>query len=128
MVLLDTCALLWWTLDPEKLSPAAARACSAAARRRIAASSISIWEIGVKVRKKKLVLPTSFRDYVNRLQKVAHLELLPVTAAIWARSVELRWDNRDPADRVIVATASLNDLPIVTKDDRISSCYRNAIW
>jgi PIN domain nuclease of toxin-antitoxin system len=59
---------------------------------------------------------------------VAHLELLPVTAAIWARSVELRWDNRDPADRVIVATASLNDLPIVTKDDRISSCYRNAIW
>ncbi len=53
-VLLDTCALLWWTLDPEKLSQTAASACDMISFTGGAISSISIWEIGIKAKKKNL--------------------------------------------------------------------------
>ncbi len=39
-----------------------------------------------------------------------------------------RWEHRDPADRTIVATAVLKDLPIVTKDDIIGRFYPKVIW
>jgi PIN domain nuclease of toxin-antitoxin system len=128
MLLLDTCALLWWTLEPGRLSPAATRACAAAAGKGIAASSISVWEIGIKVRKKKLHLPLTFREYVERLGTLSRFELLPVTARLWADSIELAWDNPDPADRVIVATAGLLGAPIVTKDALIREFFADTVW
>lgn len=40
----------------------------------------------------------------------------------------LEWPHPDPADRTIVATASLNDIPIVTKDQIIREFYPQTIW
>jgi PIN domain nuclease of toxin-antitoxin system len=42
-----------------------------------------------------------------------------VDSVTWLRSVELAWDHRDPADRVIVATALLQNVPLVTADTEI---------
>lgn len=39
--------------------------------------------------------------------------------ATWLKSLELEWEHRDPADRVIVATALLRGTPLVTADDQI---------
>ena len=39
--------------------------------------------------------------------------------ATWLRSLALAWDHRDPADRVIVATAILQDVPLLTADAEI---------
>jgi len=128
MVLLDTCALLWWTLKPERLSPAAAAACEAALFDGIVISSISFWEIGIKVKKRKLVLPVSVSEYVSIVEALDRLEVVPVTAAVWLANLALKWDNRDPSDRTIVATAQLRGIPIVTADSRISSWYRHVIW
>ena len=52
---LDTSALIYWTLDPTKLTATAQAALQQAAR--LIVSSISIWEIGVKVQKGSLQLP-----------------------------------------------------------------------
>lgn len=128
MVLLDTCALLWWTLDPEKLSPAAAAACEAASRQGAAISSISIWEIGIKVKKGKLALPIPFPEFVGRLKKINRLEIIPVSETIWMENLALDWDNPDPADRTIVATARRRNLPIVTKDSDMAACYDRVVW
>jgi len=125
---LDTCALLWWTLDPKKLSPAAATACEAAAREGAVVSSISVWEIGIKVKKGKLALPIPFPEYVGRLKKVDGLEIVPVSDTIWLENLSLDWDNSDPADRTIVATARLRNLPIVTKDSRMAAYYDKVVW
>jgi PIN domain nuclease of toxin-antitoxin system len=59
VVLLDTHALLWWALDPDQLSPKATRAITAMEKTGGLASSISIWELGVKVQRGKLTLPLS---------------------------------------------------------------------
>ncbi len=75
-VVLDTSALIYWTLDPSKLTRDAANAIAAATR--ILVSSISIWEIGIKVQKGKLTIPLSIDDFAQRLQTVRGVELLRV--------------------------------------------------
>jgi PIN domain nuclease of toxin-antitoxin system len=56
VVVLDTHALLWWALDPDRLSPAAAACLRDMDRDGGFASAISIWELGIKVQRGKLDL------------------------------------------------------------------------
>ena len=125
---LDTCALLWWTLDPGQLSAPALAACEEIERKGGYASAISVWEIGIKVKRGKLDLGLPFHDYVRRLRAVDVLTLLPVDTDIWVANLALNWDHRDPADRTIVATAMQRELPIVTKDRLIANYYAHSIW
>lgn len=116
MILLDTHALLWWALDPERLSPTAAQQCERMEAAGGYASSISLWEIGIKVKRGHLELGITVEELARRIEQGAAVELLPVDVTTWLKSVELAWTHRDPADRVIVATALLRGLPLLTKD------------
>ena len=80
------------------------------------------------MKKGKLALPIPFPEYVGRLKKVDRLEIVPVTETIWLENLALDWDNPDPADRTIVATARLRNLPIVTKDGRMAAYYDKTVW
>ena len=126
MVLLDTSTLVFWTLDPERLTQTAEQAIMNADR--VCLSSISIWEIGIKVRKDKLVLPLSIRDFAENLERTDRVEVLPVDVRTWIGNLELDWNHRDPADRTIVATAKLHNCPLVTSDATILNFYSRAIW
>jgi PIN domain nuclease of toxin-antitoxin system len=119
MVVLDTHALLWWALDPDRLSRAAAASVREMELRGGFASAISIWELGVKIQRGKLDLGISIEEFTRRIDRSAIVELLPVDTATWLRSLGLAWDHRDPADRVIVATAVLRGAPLVTADEEI---------
>ena len=83
------------------------------------ASAISIWELGVKIQRGKLDLGISIGELTRRIDKSAIVQLLAVDTATWLQSLELAWDHRDPADRVIVATAILQGVPLVTADNEI---------
>ena len=119
MVVLDTHVLLWWAVDPDKLSSDAAASLAAMERHGGFASSISIWELGVKIQRGKLEIGISIDEFARRIRKSRIIELLAVTTATWLRSLELDWEHRDPADRVIVATALLQDVPLITADNEI---------
>ncbi len=118
MIVLDTHALLWWALDPDRLSQVAIARIREMERHGGFASAISIWEIGVKVQRGKLDLGISIEDFSSRIDKSA-IVLLAVDTATWLRSLELAWDHRDPADRVIVATALMQGVPLLTADGAI---------
>ncbi|MCY3765198.1 MAG: type II toxin-antitoxin system VapC family toxin [Gemmatimonadetes bacterium] len=126
MVLLDTLTLVFWTLDPDRLSEPAVQAVSDASQ--IAVSAVSIWEIGTKVQKEQLVMPISVREYTDRLEQIDRFEILPVCARTLIRSVELDWARYDTAGRVIAATAVLNACPIVTSDPALRAFYPQTIW
>lgn len=128
MVLLDTCALLWWTLDPDKLSAKAANACRTLEREGGAASAISLWELGIKMKRGKLAIGLSIEEYADRLRRLGCLELIPVDDRIWIENVNLAWERRDPVDRTIVATARLRKLPIVTPDGAMRAFHGRTIW
>ena len=126
MIVLDTSALVFWTLNRDRLSRTAAQAIADADR--IALSSISIWEIGIKVKKEQLSIPISIQEFTDKLEQIDRLDILPVDVQTWIKNLELDWDHRDPADRTIVATASLHACPLVTSDSAIRAFYSQAVW
>lgn len=129
MYVLDTCALVWWTLDPDRLSDPAAEAC-----RRIESeggglvSAISIWETGIKIRNGELDLGMPVRAFHALVLQMQTIEFVPVDDVTWLENVSLEWDHRDPADRTIVALSRLRNLPLLTSDDVIRRFHPNTIW
>jgi PIN domain nuclease of toxin-antitoxin system len=126
MIVLDTSALLYWTLDPARLSSKAGQAIEGAGQ--ILVSSICVWEIALKVKRQKLILPLAIPDYVERLGRLEALEILPVDVQAWRDNLALPWDHRDPADRTIVALAARRDCPLVASDQVIAAFYPKTIW
>lgn len=126
VIVLDTSALIFWTLDPDRLSTAAATAIAESQRTII--SSISIWEIGLKVKKDQLVLPLPMAAYVEKLQTVEGVEIVPVDEKTWLKNLELVWEHKDPADRTLVATAIIFSSPLVSSDKLIRKFYPETIW
>ena len=126
MIVLDTSALIFWTLDPQRLSPKAKQAIEQADR--ILISSISIWEIALKVKHQKLDIPLPMNEYVDRLRQLGSLEILAVDIQTWLDNVDLLWDHRDPADRTIVALAARNNCPLITSDEKIANFFAETIW
>jgi PIN domain nuclease of toxin-antitoxin system len=107
MIVLDTATLIYWTLDPDKLTEASEEAIEKTDT--IIISSISIWEIGLKAKRGHLILPLSIADYTQMLQGLDRVKIVPIDVTTWLENLSLNWEHRDPADRTIVATASLLD-------------------
>ena len=126
MIVLDTSALLFWTLDPGQLSAAAQDSIEKADR--IIISSISVWEIALKVKRHKLEIPLPIGDYAERLLRLEKVEILPVDVQTWLDNLELSWEHRDPADRTIVALAKRLDCSLVSSDGVIADFYPKTIW
>ena len=125
---LDTHVLLWWTLDPEMLSPRARDICAEVGRTGAVVSSISIWELGIKIKRGKLDIGLTIEEYLQRLRRLSSLSIVPVDAATWVRNLSLNWDHDDPADRTIVATALMRDAELVSKDRDIRTFYSRTVW
>ena len=129
MILLDTCAILWWVFNPSELSKKASLHIRKMESSFGYVSSISIWEIGIKVKKKKIEIPISIDELTSRLKRSRVIKIIPVDETIWINSIQLNWKNQDPADRVIVATASQLAVPIVTSDKEMRNAFKkNTIW
>ena len=128
MVFLDTCALLWWTLAPDYLSAKALEYCNKISSDGASISSITIWEIGIKIKKGILNIGEGLEAYAARLKSLNTVDIIPVDENIWIKNLSLKWFNNDPADRTIVATAMLKKLPIITKDKIIRDFYPEIIW
>jgi PIN domain nuclease of toxin-antitoxin system len=120
MILLDTCALLW-IMNKEPVLPAALSAVERAARTgELYASPVSAWEIGMLVRRGRLVLDVSAEVYVSRAFSRPGVQIAALTPEIVVRSSHLPGAlHGDPADRVLIATAMLMGLKLMTRDRRI---------
>lgn len=117
MILLDTHVWLWWLSDPSKLSSSAAALIDqAVAEDAVAISAISAWEVAVLVDRGRLDLDRSVDAFVRQTEALPFVHLVDVDARIAVASVRLDLPHRDPADRLIVATARLLDATLITKD------------
>lgn len=128
-IVLDTCALIWWSLDPARLSQQAKEACNYMGRDKNGlVPSIAIWEIAIKIKNKKLDLGVNLNEYVVTLKKSSVVQIVPIDENIWMESVNLEWGHRDPVDRVVVALARSNQAAIITADKEIANFYSEVIW
>ena len=85
-------------------------------------SAISGFEISIKHRKGKLQLPLPPREWLAQACTAYSLRELPVTLQIAALASEVAVPHADPCDRMIVATAQLHGIPVMTSDHLISIC------
>jgi len=128
-VVLDTCALLWWSLDPKQFSTSAMKAIDEMEKNKNGITpSMAIWEIAIKVKNKKLDLGIPLDSYVSKLQQSDVVKIVPVDENVLVKSVNLEWSHRDPVDRIMVALAIESNCSIVTKDSEIREFFPGAIW
>jgi PIN domain nuclease of toxin-antitoxin system len=113
-VILDTCALLWLAQGGGELSEVALQRIDTAPV--VYLSAISGFEIGIKVQKGKLALPARPMDWFTAVLAHHNLEMLSLELEVCIRSTELPAIHADPCDRMIIATAQVHHMPVVTTD------------
>lgn len=113
VILLDTHAWIWWNAEPSRLSARARKSIDSADA--VAVAAISTWEFAMLASRGRVVLDRPPLVWMQVALVRDRTTLLPLTAEIAARSIELTMHG-DPADRLILATAEVHDLRLVTKD------------
>lgn len=123
-VLVDTHVLLWWMEDRrERLSQRAIEAMTPPDAS-VVVSAATIWEIAIKCALGKLSVPTNLLANLER----ARVELLPITARHADRVATLPDHHRDPFDRLLVAQADLESIPLVSADESLRSYDVEVVW
>ncbi len=118
-ILLDTHTLLWLVSAPDEVSARARETISDPART-VAVSAVTAWEIAIKTRLGRLDGEPLLSAWPETVAAMGLIELAIEGAdAIFAG--RLRWDHRDPFDRMIVAQAARRGLTIATRDAEILS-------
>jgi PIN domain nuclease of toxin-antitoxin system len=118
--LLDTNSWLRIVGRPEELNPPTLSLVAAPGVLPFGLSAISIWEVTLKVRKRRLDLNPSIETWLQSALRRSLITVIPIDAEI-ARAANSLPDpfHEDPADRFVVATARLRDLTVVTSDNEI---------
>jgi PIN domain nuclease of toxin-antitoxin system len=121
--LLDTHILVWARLDPGQLTRRQRDFLAEVEARegRLAISAITLWEIAMMASTKKhLKVKASLPSLLAELENNPWIQVLPINAAVAAESVAIRPQlATDPADQMIVATARVFRIPLLTADERI---------
>ena len=115
-MILDTCALLWLASGDKKLSRSALKKINEASA--VYVSAISGFEVAIKVAKGKLRLPHPPQDWFEKVVEHHGLTVLQLELNVCIAAAELPRIHDDPCDRFIITTAKLNDLTVVTADER----------
>jgi PIN domain nuclease of toxin-antitoxin system len=114
--LIDTHILLWWLFNDPKLN-AECREIVRNPAHRILVSSVSAWEIATKYRICKLPEAKQIVEEYSQILHQAKFIELPITSAHALRAGSLPISHRDPFDRMIMAQAELENLPVITYDE-----------
>lgn len=126
-LLLDTHVFLWWNEDSPSLSRRVRTLLSDPATD-LFLSVVSVWEIVLKVRTSKLGLPAAPAVYIPARLAHYRIELLPLALAHVLASDTLPNHHRDPFDRMLVAQAQVERLPIATRDSQIRKYDVEKVW
>ena len=118
-VLLDSHVLLWWIGDAASLTPAARELFTTDAQE-LLWSAASTWELGIKAALGKLRLPEPLDRFVQRQLREQNLIGLPIYHDHAARAAALPPIHRDPFDRMLVAQALVENVPLLTRDAALS--------
>lgn len=126
-VLLDTHAFLWWIADDPQLSARAREIISDGANT-LYLSAASGWEIAIKAKLGKLKLPSNLAPFIAEQLADNAITALAVEMHHALHVYTLPDYHRDPFDRILIAQAQLEKLPILTADPQIARYPVEVLW
>ncbi|MEE9491798.1 MAG: type II toxin-antitoxin system VapC family toxin [Gammaproteobacteria bacterium] len=132
MIVIDTHVLVWWVSGDKSLSATAAKLIKDTldSGSEVIASSISAWEISMLIEKGRLILSMDVESWLDEVSQIDGVRFVSVDNEIGIKSATLPGEfHKDPADRMIVATARKLAIPLVTADKKIRNYeHVKTVW
>ena len=126
-ILLDTHAFVWWVTDSEELSRRARRLIADGANE-VFFSVASAWEIAVKSRLRRAVLPEDAEHFVSEQLEQNGFQILPIQLQHALGVASLPDLHRDPFDRLLVAQARSEELALLSRDQQLARYSVRVVW
>ncbi len=126
-VLLDTHAFLWLIHDDDRLSRAA-RQTFLNMENRLFFSAASMWEICIKMSLGKISLREGWSQIIQEEMERSTINWLPIQRSHCVEVVRLPFHHRDPFDRMLIAQALVEDMHLLSRDNRLSAYEIERIW
>jgi PIN domain nuclease of toxin-antitoxin system len=126
-VLLDTHTLLWFVENSLKLSVATSELIADASTERVV-SIVSLWEIAIKHSLGRLALPLPLKKFIATHVPANKVNLLPITVPHLLTFAQMPWHHRDPFDRILVAQALTENIPIISVDGALDAYGVQRLW
>lgn len=120
MILLDTHVVLWLAFSPAKISRRARAAIDGArtSATGLGISDITLLELATLAHKGRIHLGITLEDFLSEVE--TRFAVFPMTGKVCARAITLPDTYpKDPADRIIGATALVHGMPLITADESI---------
>jgi len=120
MILLDTHIWVWWVNESKDLSAKQMKLIEKSISKGLALSLISIWEVAKLVEKKRLLLTTPINEWIEKASAYPGIDIIPLSNDIIIKSTQLPGNfHNDPADQLIVASSIIQEIPLLTADEKI---------
>jgi len=131
MIVADTQVIIWDALKPELLSSRAKKAIREANRQDgIVFCEISLWEIAMLMKKRRLSVDVNYQEFIRLVSDSNNYMFKGISPQIAELSTHLfSTTNKDPADRIISATAIIERANLVTSDKILRRSKKiHTIW
>lgn len=119
MIILDTHIWIWWVDEHPKLSRQNRERIEANQASGLGVSIISCWEIAKLVEKNRLTFECPLEEWLELALDYPGVQLLQLSLPIILQSTRLSGFHADPSDQIIVATARVSGLSLLTQDQKI---------
>ena len=126
-LLLDTHALLWFLLNDRQLS-ANSKSIIADSSNDVLVSPVSYWEIAVKINLGKYLLDQPFAEFIEQEFTKNEFSILPITLQHAAIVCTLPFHHRDPFDRLLIAQAMAENIPVLSNDTMFDKYSVKRLW
>ena len=121
MIILDTHIWVWWVQGDQRLTAQHKELIQTHQNSGLGVSLYSCWEVAKLVEYSRLDLPCELEEWFELALAYPGIQCLEITLPIIIASTRLTGFHKDPADQIIVATAKVLDLPLLTVDQKILS-------
>ncbi len=131
MIVVDTHVIIWNALKPELISKKAEQEIEKAnGSEGIIFCEISLWEIAMLIKKKRLVIDVTYLEFINLLKASNNYIVKGISPEIAELSANLPSEiNQDPADRIICATSIFTNYKLITSDKNLrKSSLVKTVW
>jgi PIN domain nuclease of toxin-antitoxin system len=126
-VLLDTHAWLWFVLGDNSLSSAARSLIEDPTNEKLL-SPASYWEISIKISMGKYLLPRTYDEFMQHAIIDQGFSIIPISPSHTAALIAMPFHHRDPFDRLLIAQAQVEHVPVISIDSALDAYPIKRLW